>query len=75
MTGRQLNPLVPSNGCIVFCPHRARGSAHRKDFKSTFVNLYCLFFWCFFPPPSLAHFSMPTDFSARGSEGGGKEGG
>lgn len=74
MTGLQLNPLVPSKGCIVFCPHRARVSAQER-FQVNVRQLILFIFWCFFPLPSLAHFSMPTESSARGSEGGGKEGG
>lgn len=74
MTGRQLNPTLPSKGCIVFCPHEARGGQRTGKISSQRSSIYMFsFFVLSHPPPSLAHFSMSTDPSARGSEGGGEE--
>lgn len=74
VTGRQLNPGVPSNSCVFFCPHEARGSASRKKrSKSTVRHSYLFSFF-------LASFSILGSFlyahqclcqgEARGSEEG-----
>lgn len=78
MTGRQLNALVPSKGCMFFAPHGARGQRTGKISGQRFVNLYLVFFLHFFLPIFgsflFAHRSLRKD-KRGGAREGEKKGG
>lgn len=69
VTGRQLNAVLPSKGCMFFARTGRGGQRTGKISSQRFVNLSVVFFFVLFFFPSLAHFSMPTDLSTRTSEG------